>query len=47
MPNILMGPIRENLVLDPLAVPHFDNQLYFTVLFAQGAVHKNTLESEL
>ena len=27
----LVGPTRDNLVLDPLVVPHFDNRLYITI----------------
>ena len=28
----LMGPTRNNLVLDPLAVPHLDNRLYMCIV---------------
>ena len=32
----LVGPTRDNMVLDPLAVLHLDNQLFINVVQING-----------
>ena len=40
----LVGPTRDNLVLDPLDVLHLDIQLYIQLLTSQGNGVATTLE---
>ena len=37
----LVGPTRDNLVLDPLVVPHFVNRLYITIQPPQPPANKS------
>ena len=43
--STLVGPIRENLVLDPLAVQHLDNRLFTIVFLLKVVIHISALAS--